>query len=145
MKAAPENYFTFSDCPSVCTLQNISCIIYESNGVFKDECLSSNLSCIRESSARTVCLRPELSPIGGESIWSKYKEQRETNSTTPPQCDMRSQIPLIVSASLNAFFVASLFIGLATLVYIRNKRETYENIPSSPSPSHQTDSYQVVV
>lgn len=86
IQSQEHNYFQYDDCPQECTSQIISCSITEittdSDVDFLRICVTSTMACEQLSSSDDVCLRPNDAPIGGKSIWQRFKNKYHPTVTT---------------------------------------------------------------
>lgn len=127
-----QNYFTYDDCSTECITKHISCIITTQNKTdFLRRCTPSAEACNEEAGPDSVCLRPDLPPIGGEHIWMRFK-QKYHPSNDPNDTNQNGifHIVLATSGLLLGMVVILTITNLCTLS--RTDRTAYE--PMNPSP-----------
>ena len=102
-----QNYFTYEDCDRSCRALNISCLISKESDGFLNRCTKSMDACGMQANSDTVCMRPNLPPVGGEIEWPEYK--RLYHPYKPQDADGSKLLHLALSG-------AALLLGLFTFV-----------------------------
>ena len=119
-------YFTYTDCPTECIKQNLSCTISADENDFLKQCIKSTLKCTYAASKLETCLRLDLPPIGGELLWLQYKETHKTPDCKKTPSSLLSNNALIISGVFNiAFFVTIISIAAILHQRIRSTRIRY--------------------
>ena len=141
-------YFTYTDCPSECINQNLSCTISADQNDFLKQCIESTLKCTYAASKLETCLRFDLPPLGGELLWLQYKQTHKTPDCRKPTSFFLSNNALIISGVFNIVFLVTI-ISLAAILHqrIRSTKIRYQRLNTSTttlpaSPDFPPNPYQ---
>ena len=137
IESARPNYFRFDDCADGCKTLNISCTIERSSiNDFQSFCHSDPSVCADEATALVVCLRPNLPPIGGETVWLEFRDKRYPN--LPPNVIPDNGLLHLVLAAVGALIALAIFLLITVLCMMSESRTGYEQF-ANPSPGPLVD------
>ena len=132
VESESDDYFSYNDCDYKCISLNESCTISEVNGNFLNLCYTSALKCETMATVWMVCLRPDQPPIGGESIWTEYKQRHKPTTTTEPT-PTESDNCNVWKITLSLIITVPSISAVITLIVLRIKRRNEYSTFSTPT------------
>ena len=119
-------WFDYSDCGVICMASDQPCLIRLLLNGFETECMLDG-RCMRSAGDHAVCLRKNLPPIGGDHIWTLFKE---AHPDTPIMCPQTIK-PIILIVSFIFNFVLSVISTVVSVLCYKN-RQRYTRFQQGP-------------